>query len=68
MDLESVLPESDSEHELLDIIYQHIEATDSAKAKYIISDWNNARPKFVKVFPVDYRNALTIKSQENKGG
>ena len=68
VDLESVLPESDSEHELLDIIYQHIEATDSAKAKYIISDWNNARPKFVKVFPVDYRNALTIKSQENKGG
>lgn len=64
VDLESVLPESDSEHELLDIIYQHIEATDSAKAKNIIANWNDARPKFVKVFPVDYRNALAMGTQK----
>ncbi|MCQ2125281.1 MAG: glutamate synthase large subunit [Fibrobacter sp.] len=58
VDLESVLPGTESETELLDIIKQHVEATGSEKGRRILEDWNNSRPKFVKVFPVEYRNAL----------
>ncbi|MCF0217134.1 MAG: glutamate synthase large subunit, partial [Fibrobacteraceae bacterium] len=64
VDLESVLPGSESETELLDIIHQHVNATGSPKGKRILEDWNNSRPKFVKVFPVEYRNALTINQQK----
>ena len=60
VDLESVLPGTESEKELLDIIKQHVEATGSAKGKRILEDWNDARPKFVKIFPVEYRHALAM--------
>ena len=57
-DLESVLPGTDSERELMDIIQQHVQATGSEKGKRILENWNSERPKFVKIFPIDYRNAL----------
>ena len=60
-DLESVLPGTESESELLDIINQHVQATGSEKGKRILENWNSERPKFVKIFPVDYRNALAKK-------
>ena len=63
-DLESVLPGTESESELLDIINQHVQATGSEKGKRILENWNSERPKFVKVFPVDYRNALLKKGQK----
>ena len=62
-DLESVLPGTESESELLDIINQHVQATGSEKGKRILENWNSERPKFVKIFPVDYRNAL-LKAQK----
>ena len=62
VDLESVLPGTESERELLDIIKQHVEATGSEKGKRILENWNSERPKFVKIFPVDYRNALAKKA------
>ncbi len=62
-DLESVLPGTESESELLDIIKQHVEATGSEKGKRILDNWNSERPKFVKIFPVDYRNALAKKGR-----
>ena len=64
VDLESVLPGTESEKELLDIIKQHVEATGSAKGKRTLEDWNDARPKFVKVFPVEYRHALAMHTQK----
>ena len=60
-DLESVLPGTDSEKELMDIIQQHVDATGSEKGKRILENWNCERPKFVKIFPIDYRNALAKK-------
>ena len=58
VDLESVLAGTDSERELIDFIEQHVQATGSEKGKRILENWNSERPKFVKIFPVDYRNAL----------
>jgi glutamate synthase domain-containing protein 3 len=34
-------------------IYQHIEKTDSERAKAIMADWATAKTKFVKVVPKD---------------
>ena len=61
VDLESVLAGTDSERELIDFIEQHVQATGSEKGKRILENWNSERPKFVKIFPVDYRNALAKK-------
>jgi glutamate synthase (NADPH/NADH) large chain len=57
-DLESVLPGTESERELMDIIQQHVQATGSEKGKRILENWNSERPKFVKVVPVEYRHTL----------
>ncbi|MEC7722176.1 MAG: glutamate synthase-related protein, partial [Pseudomonadota bacterium] len=42
-------------HKLLE---NHARYTNSAKAKTILSDWDNWLPKFVKVMPSEYRRAL----------
>ena len=40
---------------LLEAQFRH---TGSFRAKEILSDWKNARERFVKVFPTEYRRAL----------
>ena len=42
-------------HKLLE---NHARYTNSAKAKMILSGWDNWLPKFVKVMPSEYRRAL----------
>ena len=40
--------------------------TNSEKAKLILDDWDNHRPKFIKVMPTEYRRALEeIKAEQN---
>jgi glutamate synthase (NADPH/NADH) large chain len=46
------------ERRLRTLIERHVRYTDSAVGKRILADWRAYRPKFVKVMPVDYRNAL----------
>ena len=41
------------------VIENHVNLTDSPRAKEILADWENAREKFVKVFPNEYKRALT---------
>ena len=41
------------------LIEKHAALTDSPRAKEILADWANARTKFVKVFPNEYKRALT---------
>ncbi|MEG1980206.1 MAG: hypothetical protein RR060_05735, partial [Victivallaceae bacterium] len=58
VDLETVLPNSESELELQELIREHLAATGSIKAQQILSDWAIERSKFVKVFPVEYKQLL----------
>ncbi|MDD3154587.1 MAG: glutamate synthase large subunit, partial [Victivallaceae bacterium] len=58
VDLESVPAGSDGEAELLAILRRHVEYTASPKARRILDDWSANRPKFVRIFPVEYRQAL----------
>jgi glutamate synthase domain-containing protein 3 len=41
------------------LIESHAKHTDSRRAKEILADWAKVRAKFVKVFPKEYRRALT---------
>jgi len=50
---------------LLALINKHAEYTDSGRAKAILADWENARGKFVKVMPNEYKRAL-IELAEDK--
>ncbi len=40
------------------LIEKHFKYTGSEKARAILDDWDNARTRFVKVFPSEYRRAL----------
>ena len=50
---------------LLALINKHAEYTGSARAKAILADWEQARGKFVKVMPNEYKRAL-IELAEDK--
>jgi glutamate synthase (NADPH/NADH) large chain len=50
---------------LLALINKHAEYTRSVRAKAILADWDNARGKFVKVMPNEYKRAL-IELAEDK--
>ena len=53
---------------LHDIITAHVDATDSAPGRSILSDWESQLKHFVKVMPRDYRSVLTaIAEAERKG-
>ena len=58
VDLETVLSNSSDEDELISLIQQHICATGSKKAKQVLASWQDARSRFVKVFPVEYKQLL----------
>ena len=62
VDLETVLPHSADEAELLQLIYEHYMATKSRRACDLLNNWPEERVKFIKVFPVEYRHALAMHS------
>ncbi|XP_004363740.2 glutamate synthase Glt1 [Capsaspora owczarzaki ATCC 30864] len=64
--LERVAAGSSDETELLELIREHVTRTDSAVAKAILSDWESIRPKFVKVFPHDYKRVLEQQKQQKQ--
>ncbi len=57
VDLDPVASKDDIA-ELRGMIENHIKYTGSAKAKKIIANWEEELPKFVKVFPIEYRKVL----------
>jgi len=57
IDLELVADPKDIK-ELKTLIEEYVQATGSVKGKAILDNWESALPKFVKVFPVEYRKVL----------
>ena len=43
---------------LKSLLEEYFHETGSKKAALMLSDWEQYRPKFVRIFPVEYRNAL----------
>ena len=58
VDLESVAEGSADDIELKSLIEDFYISTDSKRAKEILVNWENELPKFVKVFPIEYRKVL----------
>jgi glutamate synthase domain-containing protein 3 len=40
------------------LISKHAEVTQSPRAKWILESWEQMLPKFIKVFPQEYKHAL----------
>jgi len=55
------------EERLRQFITSHLHHTGSAKAKTILDNWDEYRPKFVKIMPVEYRRALREMSEAHHG-
>ncbi|MEP6617576.1 MAG: glutamate synthase-related protein, partial [Ginsengibacter sp.] len=62
----------DSDEKLLnDMISRHYLYTGSTVAKFVLNDFENQLKNFIKVFPIDYKNALSLKTTiaaTNKSG
>ena len=50
------------------LISCHLEYTGSSRAKYLLENWGDTSPKFIKVMPEDYeRVLLAMKKAEERG-
>ena len=58
VDLESIQEGSPEEKQLKELLKEHLEATNSPKARRILGDWKEYRGHFVCVMPVEYRRIL----------
>jgi len=52
---------------LRQLITKHLQFTGSDRARDILEHWDDYRPKFVKVMPVEYRRALQEMERERFG-
>jgi len=49
------------------MVRRHFQYTRSAKADDVLRKWDSTAPKFVKVFPKDYKRALTDRIRAESG-
>jgi glutamate synthase (NADPH) large chain len=49
---------------LFTMISSHVEATASPRGKWVLENWDNMLPKFVKVFPHEYKRVMGIARQQ----
>ena len=59
VDLERVVDPADMQA-LHNLVTRHVEATGSPRGKWILENWGEMLPKFVKVFPHEYKRVLGI--------
>ncbi len=59
VDLEPVADPRDSEA-LRNLILRHVEYTASPRGKWILENWSSMKPKFVKVFPHEFKRVLGL--------
>ncbi|MGB8258728.1 MAG: glutamate synthase large subunit [Terracidiphilus sp.] len=59
VDLEPLALDADVE-EVKNLLMRHIELTGSPRAAWILEHWEEAQPRFIKVFPHEYKRVLGI--------
>ena len=64
VDLEPV-PAEDADL-LYRMISSHVEATGSPRGKWVLENWESMLPKFIKVFPQEYRKVLLTRAASAK--
>ena len=63
VDLEPVVEEEDLAT-LRGLVQEHFQRTKSARAQRILQDWDAMVPRFVKIFPRDYRRVLEARKEQ----
>jgi glutamate synthase (ferredoxin) len=63
VDLEPVLDSEDA-GKLREVIGKHYQATKSARALHVLRNWAEMLPRFVKVFPHEYKRVLGVARSE----
>jgi glutamate synthase (NADPH/NADH) large chain len=53
---------------LHDVITAHVDATDSAVGRRVLSDWESELKHFVKVMPRDYKSVLAAIAEAERAG
>ncbi len=61
-----VRPEADDLALIHSLLQQHVERTDSVRARQLLDDWAQAQQRFVKVFPQEYRRVLEERALRGK--
>ena len=64
VDLEPLILESDVA-EVRGLLERHRDLTGSPRAAWILSNWTDAQPRFIKVFPHEYKRVLGIPPAES---
>jgi len=62
VDLDKIETEADS-NEVKTMISNYVKYTGSKEAEAILNDWENAKEKFIKVMPRDYKRVLEAKAE-----
>ena len=64
VELEDLTVQDDKKiHQLLN---NHVDYTNSSRAKSILEDWDKNRKKFIKVMPTEYKKALEMMKKEEE--
>jgi glutamate synthase domain-containing protein 2/glutamate synthase domain-containing protein 1/glutamate synthase domain-containing protein 3 len=63
VDLEQVF-DPDDQRLLKDWIFRHFEATRSPRAKHVLENWSAMLPKFVKVYPHEFKRVMKKKAAQ----
>jgi glutamate synthase domain-containing protein 3 len=58
VDLEPIQPGEEDETLIRTLIERHVAATESPLGKRILENWEQMLPKFLRIFPHEYRRAL----------
>lgn len=58
------LDQADDVDEVKSMLTKHMEQTGSTRARKILDEWETYRPRFIKIFPTDYRQALERLARE----
>jgi glutamate synthase domain-containing protein 3 len=66
IDLEQMDAEDEDTQWLQDIITKHHQLTGSPRAAEILANWDDYLPRFVRVFPREYRRVLTKRATKAK--
>jgi len=49
---------------VLGLLNNHVDYTNSSRAKMILENWSKSSKKFIKVMPTDYKRALEMLAKE----
>jgi glutamate synthase (NADPH/NADH) large chain len=61
------LLDREDEEELKALINRHLRYTNSEIAKSVLKGWAREKAKFIKVFPMEYRQGINLESRLKSG-